>query len=203
MTPDLVVFNIGGQKYEVSRSLLDMHSDSMLARSASKEWNSDNTGEIFMERNGTRFEFVLDYLRDRKVSLPPTVSKVALLDDLEYFGIQNIDEASIDEVSHTGLHFSSSSMYLHRELETMQFNEDCSAVARACIQHFLTMSPAPKRFSFSMENSPYPPSSQCDAAIRLGNVVHHQCNSYLEKFGLCLESVSKQPSSLELTCALL
>jgi hypothetical protein len=100
--PKRVVFNVGGTKYEVSRSLLDMHPNTMLARSASKEWNTGETGEIFLERSGFRFQFILDYLRDDKVSLPLVVSKEALMADLVYFGVEHVNEESIDENSASG-----------------------------------------------------------------------------------------------------
>ena len=34
-------FNVGGQKYEVSRSLLTLYPKTMLAKSASDQWQTD------------------------------------------------------------------------------------------------------------------------------------------------------------------
>jgi hypothetical protein len=134
MKPSLVIFNVGGQRYEVSNSLLAMHPDTMLARSASKEWKTDESSEIFLERNGTRFQFVLDYLRDGKVSLPLIVSKASILDELIYYGVENINEAAIAESTPHGLHFSMSSTYMHEELTKMKHDGDFIVVARACVQ---------------------------------------------------------------------
>eukprot|EP00529_Nitzschia_sp_RCC80_P036307 CAMPEP_0113476354 /NCGR_PEP_ID=MMETSP0014_2-20120614/19617_1 /TAXON_ID=2857 /ORGANISM="Nitzschia sp." /LENGTH=170 /DNA_ID=CAMNT_0000369351 /DNA_START=565 /DNA_END=1074 /DNA_ORIENTATION=- /assembly_acc=CAM_ASM_000159 len=105
-----VRFNVGGTIYEVSRSTLDLHPMSLLARMASPEWNSrgilerededeDNVENkpIFIERDSERFRYVLDYMRDGSISLLPlTISKEALLKDLHYFGFDEIDESEIE-----------------------------------------------------------------------------------------------------------
>lgn len=100
----VVQFNVGGIRYEVAQSLLDACPDSMLARIASKEWEQNEKSEIFIERDGTRFKYCLDVLRDGKVSLPLTVSKSAILEDLIYYGIDvNSSSVSYDEISVTNM----------------------------------------------------------------------------------------------------
>jgi hypothetical protein len=37
MKTEIVTFNVGGTRYEVSRSLLDLHPNTMLAKSASEQ----------------------------------------------------------------------------------------------------------------------------------------------------------------------
>jgi hypothetical protein len=83
----IVKFNVGGTRYEVSQSLLQSCPDSMLAKSAATQWHTDPNAEIFVDRNGTRFQYVLDYLRDGQVDLPVFVSKASLLLDLDFFGV--------------------------------------------------------------------------------------------------------------------
>lgn len=83
----VVTFDVGGTIYRVSRTLLDSHPNTMLARIASDTWNTGNGKAIFIERSGTRFECVLDYLRDGSVSVPLSVSKEALKTDLDYYGV--------------------------------------------------------------------------------------------------------------------
>jgi potassium voltage-gated channel Shal-related subfamily D protein 1/potassium voltage-gated channel Shal-related subfamily D protein 3/potassium voltage-gated channel Shal-related subfamily D protein len=92
----VVCFNVGGTLYEVSRSLLEMYPDTMLARSASEQWHTDPISKIFLERDGDRFTYVLDYLRDGCTNIPATVPQAALLADLEYFGVQDVDENQIN-----------------------------------------------------------------------------------------------------------
>ena len=98
----IVTFNVGGTHYEVSRSLISQFPDTMLARLSSETWRrQSNHGEekpLFIERNGERFQYCLDYMRDGGVvDLPATVSKAALLRDLEYYGFYDVDPSAISE----------------------------------------------------------------------------------------------------------
>lgn len=95
---DTVQFNIGGTPYKVSRSILESHPNTMLAKSATVQWQEDPEAEIFIERNGNRFQYVLDYMRDGKVVLPVTESKESLLADLEYYGVE-ADESEVSDTS--------------------------------------------------------------------------------------------------------
>ncbi len=94
---DPVQFNVGGSIYKISRSLLDSHSNSMLSRCASQQWQKDPESEIFIERDGSIFRFVLSYMRDGRVFLPITESKEALLAELVYYGIDVFDESQISD----------------------------------------------------------------------------------------------------------
>ena len=91
----IIKFNIGGTRYEVSQSLLQSHHDSMLAKSATEQWHTNPDTEIFIDRNGSRFQYVLDYLRDGNVYLPMSVTKESLMLDFQYYGIENIKENAI------------------------------------------------------------------------------------------------------------
>ena len=86
-----VKFNIGGTHYEVSQSLLDRYPGSMLSKIASETWATvDDAGEatpIFVERNGTRFQYVLDYMRDCQVALPLSIPRSEFVLDMEYYGL--------------------------------------------------------------------------------------------------------------------
>ncbi len=79
-----VKFNVGGQKYEVSTTLLAMYPNTILAKSASDQWQEeDPETEIFLECDGALFRHLLNYIRDDgKVYLPFTVPKEALIDEL-------------------------------------------------------------------------------------------------------------------------
>jgi hypothetical protein len=69
----------------------------MLAKCAKEQWHKDPNEEIFIDRNGFRFQYVLDYLRDGKVYLPPTVARASLISDLQYYGVEPIMENKIDD----------------------------------------------------------------------------------------------------------
>jgi BTB/POZ domain len=100
-----VRFNIGGTKYAVTRSVIDKFPDSMLSKICSDTWNNneredgveydndDDDGEIFIERDGERFRYVLDYMRDGSVQLPLSIPRGQLVMDLEYYGIDYADES--------------------------------------------------------------------------------------------------------------
>ena len=91
-----VIFDVGGTKYKVSRSLLSNHPNTMLARSASNQRKEDPESDIFIERDGERFKYCLDYLRDGRVILPTTVPKAAVMMDLKYIGVENVEEDAIE-----------------------------------------------------------------------------------------------------------
>ena len=54
-----VIFDVGGKMYAVSRSLIEEHSDTMLARIVSKTWQEDPNSVVFIDRDGETFRFVL------------------------------------------------------------------------------------------------------------------------------------------------
>jgi hypothetical protein len=96
-TSKVVRLNVGGTHYEVSRSLMEMYPDTMLARMISDEWSNKDGQEVFIDRNGPRFQYVLDYMRDQKAALAMNVTKESILTELEYFGFQNVQGESIDQ----------------------------------------------------------------------------------------------------------
>lgn len=81
-----VRLNVGGQRYEVSRELL-MRDDTMLSRLVSDMWLHDPEEEIFIDRDGTHFRYVLEYLTYGEVNLPLDVSKDSFLMDLDFYCI--------------------------------------------------------------------------------------------------------------------
>ena len=90
--PTTVHFNVGGKIYEVSRSLIEKYPDSMLRTLISKTWlNDEHNDPLFIECDGERFSYCLDYMRYGKVALPITVSKDAILKDLDYYGFHGVD----------------------------------------------------------------------------------------------------------------
>ena len=94
-TTETVKFNFGGHKYEVARSLLSNHPNTMLSRSASDQWQEDPEAEIFIERDGERFKYCLDYLRDGCAMLPFIMPKEAVMNDLKYYGVENVNTDAI------------------------------------------------------------------------------------------------------------
>ena len=58
-----IKFNVGGRHFEVSRDLIDTHSETMLGKLVSDVWQEDPEQEVFIDRDGDIFAHVLDYLR--------------------------------------------------------------------------------------------------------------------------------------------
>jgi len=90
-----VHLDVGGKLCRVSKALLETYPDTMLARLVSDTWNAtvmetteDNA--IFIDRNGERFQHVLDYLRDPA-----------------FFGIR-VDESVLRELDYFGIPFDDS-----------------------------------------------------------------------------------------------
>ena len=92
---DIVCFNIGGSKYSLPFSFLRQHPQTVLGQIAFEQLE-DPANEVFLNRNGDYFPFVLTYLRDHgHVVLPKIFSEASFLDELAYFGIKDVDESKI------------------------------------------------------------------------------------------------------------
>jgi hypothetical protein len=90
-----VKFNVGGRHYEVSRSLIERFPETMLAKMVSETWQKDPEATLFIDENGDRFQYCLDYMRRKEVWIPLSVPKEALLQDLDYYGFENVDPGKI------------------------------------------------------------------------------------------------------------
>mmetsp|Transcript_1081 Transcript_1081/g.1312 ORF Transcript_1081/g.1312 Transcript_1081/m.1312 type:complete len:229 (+) Transcript_1081:336-1022(+) len=123
-------FNVGGIVYQVSRSLLQSHPDTMLAKSASDQWQEDPESEIFIERDGSRFRFVLDYLRDGCVCLPITEPKDGFIRELEYYNIES-DQAKIknDKIQKANW------LQLQEFMQSTRTDSICSTIAIHVMKH--------------------------------------------------------------------
>jgi hypothetical protein len=101
---DTITFNVRGKLHRASRSLIMYYQEgnSMLGRLITDTWANPTPaaagvtggGEtnvhapIFIDRNGERFGYVLDFMRCGRVVLPYNVSRDLLLLDFDFYGIQ-------------------------------------------------------------------------------------------------------------------
>ncbi|XP_077135947.1 BTB/POZ domain-containing protein KCTD8 [Ranitomeya variabilis] len=93
--PDVVELNVGGQVYVTKFSTLTSVPDStlysMFSRNNVKELPRDNRSRFFIDRDGFLFRYVLDYLRDKQLSLPDHFpEKERLLREAEYFQLSDL-----------------------------------------------------------------------------------------------------------------
>ena len=116
----------------------------MLARMISELWlGSDEAKDepIFIERDGERFRYCLDYMRDGRVSVAITVSKDGILKDLEYYGFEGIDPAAIEVCgtikAATGCILSDA----QKNLAEMRLRGMCIRVADECVDNYLSSDP--------------------------------------------------------------
>ena len=181
----IVRFNVGGTRYDVSRSLLEQHPDTMLARMVSTTWLQQqeeeqtpettkkqrldddnktdddgkadddgvrkNDGALFIERNGERFQYCLDYMRDGgEVELPPTVSRNGFLQDLVYYGFERIDpskitvmgsirmiDASFERLRSFHTEFREELGDLEGQQNEIYMKRECLALAKHCLDFYL------------------------------------------------------------------
>jgi hypothetical protein len=76
------------------------YEDAMLAKLVSKKWNTNTRNgdkPIFIDRNGERFDLILDFYRDGEIIVPNTVAIDAVRNDALYFGLPanaNIKESN-------------------------------------------------------------------------------------------------------------
>ena len=143
-----VTFNVGGECFEISKTLLDSYPNTVLTKSASKQWSNDTDSQIFMDRDPTLFRHVLSYLRDKKVSLPITVAKAAVLSELNYYCVDDIEKGAIDDSLATGMQsirILNQGYEMQREflstieerMKEKQREVDNLAVAKLCIETYL------------------------------------------------------------------
>lgn len=147
----LVELDIGGIQHRFPSSLVRDHPLSNLAtwvRNAENGQSGDYT-----DRNGDRFQYVLDYLRDGKVQLPADVSKGAFFAGLEYFGIRIEDETAVnstfpilyayDEILSIHNQHEESMRKLHLELITTKVACMCSKKLVIFNEYEITFSTGP------------------------------------------------------------
>jgi hypothetical protein len=202
---ETITFNVGGHKYEVSKNLFELnHPNSMLAKSASDQWHEDPETEIFIERDGALFAFVLSYIRDQKVNLPLTVSKKALLDELAYYGIDvgNVEDIGvgnvedIDDGKARGVLAANSLISLvqlmksvaeeyEQKSESLATESVCASVAAYLIRKYLQYPTTSFTRRINFDNFPrYNELVKVPLDKRL-----ELCNLHLNKAGLNLEIV--------------
>ena len=59
-TTNTIKFNVGGRPFEVSRDLMEKHSETMLGKLVSEAWQADPEDEpVFIDRDGDIFAHVL------------------------------------------------------------------------------------------------------------------------------------------------
>lgn len=81
----IITLNVGGIKYTTTKSMISRAPESSLFTMTP----SPQTGEIFIDRNGNLFQYVLDYLRDgNSIALPLDIQVCrALINESRFFNM--------------------------------------------------------------------------------------------------------------------
>ena len=176
--PAVFKFNVGGTRYEISQRLVNAFPNTILAKSASKQWNEDPNAEIFIERDGSRFRYVLDCMRDGRVSLPVGVSKDAVLGDLTYYGFENVNVNSIVDTAVQAFVFGKSSILVRKLRDSWKDDvaghELSIKILRDCE---MILDEFTRKQSLNLEVA---------AGMKSGKSFL-DCNDFLKSAGLCVE----------------
>ena len=189
----------------------------MLAQHAFEQWQSDPDEEIFFERDGYRFRFIIEYLlHNGHVLLCMTVPKAAFLAELAYYGIKNVDRSKIIYQFGTNVQCLAHALHEIRAkitavttAEIMAWDIHCAAItlAKECVSRYLSSGselkidiPGPD-ISQPDQDSTVTCSHDTWIAVLLllcdgGKYyphAHDECNQYLSEIGLEIISVVKAP----------
>ena len=94
--PTIVKLNVGGQYFTTSRQTLTSDPNSMLAAMFSGRHKQETTGDgsFFIDRDGTHFRFILNYLRNGELILPEGATFLKELEaEAKFYQLQGILDA--------------------------------------------------------------------------------------------------------------
>lgn len=92
---DIIKLDVGGSYYTTARATLLSEPDTMLSAMFSGNFalKKDSKGRIFIDRDGDAFQYILNYLRDKVLLVPPAQEPYYLLRlyiEARYFSITNL-----------------------------------------------------------------------------------------------------------------
>jgi hypothetical protein len=89
--PSIIHLNIGGHLFTTTLSTLTRNPNTMLARMFSGAFAvaTDKDGNYFIDRDGTHFRYILNYLRDGSCNFPKHVAK-ELLAEARFYAIDGL-----------------------------------------------------------------------------------------------------------------
>ena len=94
--PKIVKLNVGGQYFTTSQQTLISDPNSMLAAMFSGRHKQETTGDgsFFIDRDGTHFRFLLNYLRNGELILPEGATFLKELEaEAKFYQLQGILDA--------------------------------------------------------------------------------------------------------------
>jgi hypothetical protein len=204
-----VTFNVGGRRHCVARSTIAQYGDSLLARLVSDTWQprgasadgGDSNAPIFIDRDGERFSYVIDFMRYGQVILPYNIPRQLFFLDLDFFGISGASEESISNGhAHFGHAHGVSKLLQERSqlearLEVIQETLVATQYASRCFTLFLEMMDAKKSGSICFLHGKALTRQSSLFSFRLklqkgDDECTHLLNQCLLEYGLALTEVN-------------
>jgi hypothetical protein len=94
---ELIKVNIGGMIFETHWATIISKGENLISaaiktdrKGKEKVATKDKSGNIFFDRSGPLFEFVLQFLRGGVLNLPPTISWEQILTEFQYFKARSL-----------------------------------------------------------------------------------------------------------------
>jgi BTB/POZ domain len=88
MQDTIISLNVGGIIYRVRRNLLLQSPNTLLGMAAADMNDTDDEASIIIQRDGCRFQYVLDWMQTTsdEWDLPTSVDREAFYTDMECYG---------------------------------------------------------------------------------------------------------------------
>lgn len=93
--PENIELNVGGKFYSTSVLTLTREPDSLLGRifSGRQDVEKDHSGKYFIDRDGSLFRYILDFLRTKRLHLPEDFREIARLKtEAEFFEMRGLEQ---------------------------------------------------------------------------------------------------------------
>ncbi|XP_078664815.1 uncharacterized protein LOC144907536 [Branchiostoma floridae x Branchiostoma belcheri] len=96
--PEVVCLNVGGRHFTTSLSTLRKREDSMLAAMFSGRHHvaKDKDGRYFIDRDGTNFGHILNFLRSEE--LPPPAVASSVVTEAEFYNVHDLVEQTFNKM---------------------------------------------------------------------------------------------------------
>ena len=142
-SPATTRFNVRGTIFEISKTLLNQHSGTRLARMATEAQDSQSS-EVLVERDPVLFGLILSFMRTGVVTLPVRlVSRQDLLQELEFYGFASTTPMVIqlspslkESMEHIGRLRKALRTYKHQRLDEGKHLMDCITVCERLFDHY-------------------------------------------------------------------
>jgi hypothetical protein len=97
INPGTVIFNVGGQRFEISQALIGPYPGSKLSqlfqKAQQQQQGPNSSRELFIDHNPAAFAVILDYLRySGRLLVPKSVCTSVVLLQMQAFGLPVKDE---------------------------------------------------------------------------------------------------------------